>query len=86
MSLFDGFRTFSKIEWIDNEESFGFLVVFSEKGFGFGEVFIGVDKATGEPKYDPEDMKPETVARLVGRVVGTVVLDGRISEDTGNDK
>jgi hypothetical protein len=67
--------TQSSLAWFDNEENFGFIVRFSEKDFGFGEIVLGVRKASGEPFFDPEAMTPAKCAALAARVVGTEVLD-----------
>lgn len=48
---------------------------FSEAGFGFGEIVIVVDPATGKHYIDAETMSREHVKALLGLMVDNAILD-----------
>lgn len=69
--------TKSHLSAFDNERYFGVVIRFSESGFGFGEITMSVDKTTGAPRCDLEEMTPERCGVLLMRTVGTVVENDR---------
>lgn len=80
----DKMPTASRVSVFNHERSFGVLIGFAEKGFGFGEITLAVDKATGEARCDLEAMSPgkcgELLMRAVGVPVGDVMADYRREE------
>jgi len=74
-AIMEKMPTETAIQLVDNGSTVGFAINFSEQGFGFGEILIGIDMKTGEPVIDLEAMAPETVARFLRRVVGKPVLE-----------
>lgn len=71
--LLNSVRTYTKIEFFEGEQKFGFIIPFGETGFGFGEMAFVVDKETGEAKFDNEEMRMDTCLTLLRRVVGATV-------------
>lgn len=51
----------------------GFVVSWSESGYGFGEFTFFLDKATGEFHGDTECTDPDHVGRILTQLVGTTV-------------
>lgn len=80
--MFEKMPTESEMMVFNHEHAFGIVVRFSEKDFGFGEITLAVDKATGEVRYDPEEMNPEHCGRILERTVGSEVL-GTTGGDDG---
>ena len=70
-----GLPTGATLSVFSSERAFGVVVNFSEAGFGFGEITLAVDKATGEARCDLEEMRPEFCGKLLMRSVGTVVAE-----------
>ena len=57
----------------DREGACGFVVSWSEPGYGFGEFAFGLDKKTRAFFGDTECTDPDFVGRVLARLVGTVV-------------
>lgn len=75
MKFFAKMPTVSTMGVWDNEKSFGVVVAFSEKDFGFGEIAFSVSKETGEAKCDLESMSTKHCGEILMRAVGTEVQD-----------
>lgn len=73
--VFDATPDVSRVTVIDHAQATGFYVEWGEKGAGFGTMFFGVDKQTMAPRLDVEGMGPESVARILRRLIGTTVDD-----------
>lgn len=69
-----GLPTQSRVTWYNHEKGFGFVVQFSEAGFGFGEFTFSVDKETGKASFDNEGTGMEHCANIIERVVGTEIV------------
>lgn len=58
---------------VDRDDACGFVVHWSETGFGFGQFEFVLDKKTGKFSGDIECMEPDHVGRILARLVGTRV-------------
>jgi hypothetical protein len=50
------------------------VFAFSEKGYGFGEITMACD-SEGQMYIDTEASSPETVKRILARIVDSAILD-----------
>lgn len=66
--FFDSMPNVSKVTPFNNEDRFGLVISFAEKGRGFGEIAFAVDKITGLAEFDNEEMSMETCARILMRL------------------
>lgn len=64
----------------DHEKASGINIQWSLQGCGFGELTLVIDKKTGEIRGDIEGMGPESCAKILKGLVGTVVQDISIQE------
>lgn len=65
--------TVVRVDVFDTERGCGFVVYFSEKGFGFGQITFWLDKVTGEFCGDREGLSPEHVGKFLMMLVGSDV-------------
>jgi len=79
-AYFDSMPDVTRIQFFDNEVSFGFMFPFAEKGTGFGEIGIGINKASGEISFDEDGMGPYDVARIFARLIGRQVESRNVDE------
>ena len=63
----------SRLRAFNSPRSFGFVIEFSEKGFGFGQITFSVNKETGAVHVDDECMHAEDCVRFIKRLAGTIV-------------
>ena len=68
--------TASTLMVVDREDVCGFIVSWSERGFGYGQLEFVLDKRTGEGSAHTETMSPERVGQIIQRLVGTTVKEG----------
>jgi len=61
------------VTFFDHGAAYGFHVAWIEQGTGFGEFVLGVNKHTGKPFCDKEDMSDQWCAAMLARLVGTEV-------------
>lgn len=57
----------------DRDGACGFVVSWSEQGYGFGEFTFFLDKTTGEFRGDTECTAQDHVGRILMRLAGTTV-------------
>lgn len=69
----DGLPTCAVLSVVDRESVCGFVVSWSEQGYGFGEFEFVLDKKTGEFSGNTECTDPDHVGRILMRLVGTAV-------------
>ena len=67
--MFDSMPNSGSMEFFDNADFVGVCVSWSEKGRGFGEYTFSVYKKTGEFGLDNEADRPETVERVINRII-----------------
>lgn len=72
-AFFEKFPDVSRVAVFDNEKFVGFSVGWAEKGTGFGSFVFAINKETLEPSADLEGMGPESVTRILQRLIGTPV-------------
>jgi hypothetical protein len=65
--------TNADIAVFDHGDACGFVVSWSEAGYGFGEFTFFLDKATGEFHGDTECTDPDHVGRILMSLVGSTV-------------
>jgi hypothetical protein len=58
---------------VDRDGVCGFVVSWSEQGYGFGEFTFLLDKVTGEFQGDTECTDPDHVGRILMQLAGTTV-------------
>jgi hypothetical protein len=74
--LMEGLPTATSVNVVNREGACGFVVSWSEPGFGFGQFEFVLDKETGEFCGNRECMDPDHVGRILARLVGKVVGEG----------
>lgn len=72
-AMFEKMPNSSTLEVWNLEDNYGFEINWSEKGVGFGQLIIAIDKVTGEVRVDDEGMSPDSCGRFVERLGDTVV-------------
>lgn len=65
--------TASELQVFGNEHEFGFVVHYSEAGFGFGSIRWVCDKKRRTIRLDTEGLSPDAFERFLGRLEGTMV-------------
>lgn len=71
--VMEALPTCTALRVIDRNEACGFVVSWSETGYGFGEFEFFLDKKTGEFGGNIECMDPDHVGRILMRLVGATV-------------